>query len=338
MKSDKKALLNIVQKFDGTAITVIGDIMLDHYIWGTVGRISPEAPVVVVNVKKEDWRLGGAGNVAKNLLGLGAKVSISGVLGDDDSGKKTLELFAIENANIEGIIINPFRQSIVKSRVIAHSQQVVRIDREEVKFISEDEVKSIAKTSNGFLSKTQGVIVSDYGKGTICPELLNSLAPSFKSLIEKNVPIVVDPKSPNYPLYKNVTVIKPNRSEASEASGVPIVDRQSAAQAARILLDKWQCKMVLITLGEMGMVIVNSLDPSKPFIEVDTAAKNVYDVSGAGDTVSAVFTLSLAVGAKAEEAAQIANFAAGVVVSELGTVAIDKNKLIASIKENDSSH
>lgn len=336
MKLNKEALLNIVKKFEGTAITVIGDIMLDHYIWGTVGRISPEAPVVVVNVTKEDWRLGGAGNVARNLLGLGAKVSISGVLGDDASGKKTLELFASENANIEGIFVNSSRQSIVKSRVIAHSQQVVRIDREEIKFIDEDEIKNLTKTTKDFLASTKGVIISDYGKGTICSELLNNLASSFRNLIEKSVPIIVDPKSPNYPLYKNVSVIKPNKSEASEASGIVIKDRASAAHAGRILLDKWQCKMVLITLGEMGMVIVNSLDPSKPFIEIDTAAKNIYDVSGAGDTVSAVFTLSLAVGASAEEAAQIANFAAGVVISEVGTVAIEKNKLITSIKESDN--
>lgn len=335
MKFNKTALLNIVNKFEGTPITVIGDIMLDHYIWGKVGRISPEAPVVVVNVTKEDWRLGGAGNVAKNLLGLGAKVFISGTLGNDDAGKRILGLFASENASTKGIYISESRQSIIKSRVIAHSQQVVRIDREEIKFISKNEVANVAKTAKEFLANTKGAIISDYGKGTICSELLDSLADSFSAMVNNNIPVVVDPKSPNYALYKNITAIKPNRSEASEASGIQIKDRETAAQAARILLDKWKCKMVLITLGEMGMVIVNSLDPSLPFIEVDTAAKNVYDVSGAGDTVSAVFTLALAVGASAEEAAQVANLAAGVVVSEVGTVAIEKVKLINSIEEYD---
>ncbi len=334
MKVNKEALLGIIAKYESTPITVIGDLMLDHYIWGKVERISPEAPVVVVNVNNQDWRLGGAGNVLRNLTSLGAKVLFCGMLGEDDAGKKTIELFNNEQADIKGLQISKTRKSTIKTRVIAHSQHVVRIDQEEISPPTDLEIENTVKAVTNTFSQTKGVIVSDYGKGFICANLLNSLAGNFKNFLEKNIPIVVDPKSPNYNLYKNVTVIKPNLKEASESSGIKIKDKATAREAGRILLEKWGCKQVLITLGELGMVGVSSLDKNAETINIDTVAKNVFDVSGAGDTVSAAYTLSLAVGASGEQAAQIANFAAGIVVSEVGTIAIEKDKLIKAIQES----
>ena len=197
--------------------------------------------------------------------------------------------------------------------------------------------QSIATALRGALAEAKGLVVSDYGKGTICDAVYQPLREGFEQgrLGLNKLPVLVDPKSPNFPLYAGATVIKPNRSEASEASGITIHDRDTAAKAARLLLDKWRSDMVLVTLGEQGMVLVESADEKKKAIEVDTVAQDVYDVSGAGDTVSAVFLLSLAVGASAEQAAVLANLAAGVVVAEVGTVAVQTDALLKKIAQGE---
>lgn len=330
MSTNRSALLDVISRFEGTEILVIGDLLLDHYIWGRVERISPEAPVVVVRQTAESKRLGGAGNVVHNLTALGAKVSVCGIVGDDDSGRALLSMLEEQGVGIEGVLIDRSRPTTVKTRVIAHAQQVVRVDRETTEPISEIYQESVAAHFQIQLAKTKGVVISDYAKGTICRPLFQRIEKGYREglLGRHNLPVLVDPKAPNFPLYTRATVIKPNRREAQDASGVMIKERQDALQAGHVLLEKWNAEMVLITLGEMGMALV-SMDGGEPQVdvEVDTVAREVYDVSGAGDTVSAVFLLALAVQATPSEAAALANAAAGIVVGEVGTVAVKLEEL-----------
>jgi len=326
-----KELRSLVDRFSGAPVLVVGDLFLDHYIWGKVNRVSPEAPVVIVNVTSEDRRLGGAGNVARNLAELGAKVFMCGRVGDDEHGRTVIGLLEELGADTEGVMLDRTQGTILKTRVIAHSQQVVRIDHETLKPLGNSYAQGIATTMKSKFPTVKGVIVSDYGKGTICEEVYRPIREGFDAGILGlgKAPVLIDPKAPNFPLYSRASVIKPNRSEAAEASGIAITDRAAATKAGKALLERWGSEMVLITLGEQGMVLV-SADNSPP-IAVDTVAQDVYDVSGAGDTVSAVFLLALAVGASPLHAAVLANLAAGIVVAEVGTVAIKRDQLVERI-------
>lgn len=329
MSTEKAELLSIVEKFSGTPMLVIGDLILDHYVWGKVNRISPEAPVVVVQVTEESRRPGGAGNVANNLSALGAAVSVCGLVGDDDDGRALLELLEARAIDASGVLVDRTRPTTVKTRVIAHAQQVVRVDREIAAPISESYREGIAAALQAKLGHARGIVVSDYAKGVICEPIFRRIEQGFEQgvLGLGKAPVIVDPKCRNLGLYSRATVIKPNRSEAEEASGISINSRAKAIEAGGILLDRWNCDMVLITLGEMGMVLVSKMQDQEPVIEVETMAREVYDVSGAGDTVSAVFALSLSVGATSRQAALLANYAAGIVVAEVGTVAVTEEQL-----------
>lgn len=336
MKIDKSKLLEVVDRFQGVPMLVVGDLLLDHYIWGSVDRISPEAPVVVVQVTEENKRLGGAGNVANNLVSLGAKALICGAVGDDEAGQQMLELFQSNGVDTQGILLDSTRPTTQKTRVIAHAQQVVRVDREIAEPLSAEKQKEIGQRVAAALTQSQGVIVSDYAKGAICGPVFDALAEASPSKGSANPPtILVDPKAPNFTLYKGATVIKPNRKEAEESSGMRIRKREDAILAGRELLKLWDTEMVLITLGEMGMVLVARDSEGQAPIEVDTVARDVYDVSGAGDTVSAVFSLSLAAGASNEDAAILANIAAGVVVGEVGTAVVSADSLRSAIKRTE---
>jgi D-beta-D-heptose 7-phosphate kinase/D-beta-D-heptose 1-phosphate adenosyltransferase len=324
-----KELLEIVDRFAGVPVTVVGDLIVDHYIMGSVDRISPEAPVVVVHVAEENKRLGGAANVANNLLSLGASASMCGVVGDDESGRELISLMEADGINVEGVLVASDRPTIVKTRVIAHAQQVVRVDREEVSDLPLTLQSELARHVEKSYSKSQGqqskgIIVSDYAKGAICPAICDALGQGYAKgdLGASTVPVLIDPKMPNFPLYSAATVIKPNKKEAEEACGIKIRARSDAIAAGVELLKRWNTEMLLITLGEMGMVLVSTVDGAEPEVEVDTEAREVYDVSGAGDTVSAVFLLALTVGATPRQAAVLSNVAAGVVVSEVGTAPI----------------
>ncbi len=328
----EKELRPIVERFVGAPVLVVGDVFLDHYIWGKVSRVSPEAPVVIVNVTSEDRRLGGAGNVARNLSQLGAKVVMCGRVGDDDNGKNVLQLLRDIGAETEGVVRDRTQGTILKTRVIAHQQQVVRIDHETLKPLQGESAQELSGAMAARFAAVKGVIVSDYGKGTICEEVYRPIREGAQQgvLGFGRAPVLVDPKSPNFSLYSHASIIKPNRSEAAEASGMAIPDRDAAVIAGRRLVERWGSNMVLITLGEQGMVMV-SADPNEAPIAVDTVAQDVYDVSGAGDTVSAVFLLALAVGATPYQAAVLSNIAAGVVVAEVGTVAIRREQLLERI-------
>jgi D-glycero-beta-D-manno-heptose-7-phosphate kinase len=331
MNNEQERLISLVDSFQGTPMLVVGDCILDHYIWGKVNRISPEAPVVVVEVTEEDKRPGGAGNVANNLVALGSSVSMCGIIGDDVSGKEMLELLNSSGITTDSIIIDSSRPTTMKTRVIAHAQQVVRVDREKVVKLEKPYVKKLCDAVSLKLKNIRGIVISDYAKGAIVPELFNIFQQARAGGVfgNKNIPILVDPKHPNFSFYTGVTVIKPNRMEAQEASGIQVRDSDSAIDAGRLLLEKWDAEMVLITLGEDGMALISKT--TKDALHIHTKAREVYDVSGAGDTVSAVFTLALSVGATAQEAAELANIAAGIVVAEVGTVAVSADQLRQAI-------
>jgi len=326
-------LLSIIEKFKDTPILLVGDLMLDHYVWGKVDRISPEAPVVVVEVTEESERPGGAALVAHNLVQLGAKVYLSGIIGDDGAGRSLASILEALSIDTSALIVDSNRPTTVKTRVIAHSQQVVRVDRENKDPVSGSIGVELAKRIEKLIPKTKALIISDYAKGAITEPLFDLLDIENQAgrLGFGKYPVVIDPKAPNFSLYRSATVIKPNRAEAAAAANIAIPTRAHALSAGQILLDKWGSEMVLITLGDEGMALVTNNPELPQTVEIDTTAREVFDVSGAGDTVNAVFTLALAVGASPSDAAQLANYAAGLVVAEVGTVAVTAADLRAAV-------
>jgi D-beta-D-heptose 7-phosphate kinase/D-beta-D-heptose 1-phosphate adenosyltransferase len=333
VQSTRQELFETLDKIRGLEVLVVGDVILDRYIWGSVERISPEAPVPVVLVKRVEDRLGGAGNVVRNLSALGAKVSLSGFIGDDDEGRVVLKLLESDGVEKDGVLIDRSRPTALKTRVIAATQQICRVDREnpgapQVVGLRE----GIAAYIDANLEKSKVVIVSDYGKGVISDVLMTKLFEARqKGRLGLGVrPLVVDPKPPNYGLYRGISVATPNRKEAEVASGLKITNKEKAMEAARLLLKKWEAEMMMITLGEDGLMIVPS--DTGDGIVLDTVAQNVFDVSGAGDTVIAIFSAALAAGATARVAGDLANIGAGVVVSEVGTVAVNPEKLRTEIE------
>jgi D-beta-D-heptose 7-phosphate kinase/D-beta-D-heptose 1-phosphate adenosyltransferase len=316
----------IVSKFASLRIVALGDLMLDEFIWGEVRRISPEAPVPVVEVKRETWQLGGAGNVVSNLLELGAQAMAIGVVGNDDSAKHLRARLTERRADTEGIVTDASRPTTRKTRIVAHSQQMVRADREDRSPISADIENLIVDTFSRALSKADAVIISDYEKGLLTSSLLRRVIESTQS---QQKTICLDPKIRNFAHYRGVDVITPNQIEAERASGVEITDEASLVLAARRIRDLISCKNVLITRGEHGMSL---LDDQGEITHIPTVAREVYDVTGAGDTVIATLTLALASGANLNEAAIIANYAAGIVVGKIGTATISNQELLAALQ------
>lgn len=335
MKIPKQVLFDALSSIEGTPILVLGDLMLDRYVWGRVDRISPEAPVPVVLVNKTEDRLGGAGNVVNNLCKLGAKVSLAGFVGSDIEGRIVQKLLARKGVVGDGIIIDPAVKTTLKTRVIAQSQQVVRVDREESVSHQESLYHKLASWLELNISQHKAVIVSDYGKGTIAAPVMAALEQTgqkFKSGQARS-PVVLDPHPRNYGIYANINVAKPNRREAEIATGLKIRTREQALSAARVLADKWGAQIALVTLGEDGMVLTAPEISGGLFL--DTVAVEVFDVSGAGDTVTALFAAALAAGISSEIAGVLANLAAGVVVAEVGTAAIDPDKLRLAIERQE---
>lgn len=319
----------IVSKFSDLRIVALGDLMLDEFIWGEVRRISPEAPVPVVEIKRETWHPGGAGNVVSNLLELGARAVPVGVVGDDEAAKMLRDRFAERKAGIEGIITDSSRPTTRKTRVVAHSQQMVRADREDRSPVSNAIEARVIAAFNQALSDADAVIVSDYDKGLLTPRVLRAVIESAQS---RGRIICLDPKIRNFAHYREVDVITPNQSEAERATGVEITDESSLVAAARRIRDLIACRNVLITRGERGM---SMLDAGGEVMSIPTVAREVYDVTGAGDTVIAALTLALASAANLNEAAIIANHAAGVVVGKVGTAAISRDELLAALRDLD---
>ena len=315
-------LRGLVRDFENSKVLVVGDLILDRYIWGKVSRISPEAPVPVVEVINDDFKLGGAANVANNIIALGGQVTVAGVAGKDRAGQVLRQL--LEDRGIVCEIFEDSRPTTVKTRVIAHNQQVVRFDREEKKGLSASLLKILISFLGHAVHEHAAVIVSDYKKGVVSRMLIREI---LKHAKPKRKLLAVDPKVGHFHFYKGAGLITPNVMEASQGSGVEIRDEKSLIRAGKTLLNRLACGAVLITRGEEGM----SLFEKERITHIPTVARHVFDVTGAGDTVIAAFALAYASGATLQEAAVVANHAAGIVVGEVGTAVVTPEKLLKSL-------
>lgn len=313
--------MNLIEKFGNSKILVIGDVMLDRYWWGDVTRISPEAPVPVVRLRKDSVDPGGAANVAVNVAGLSATAYLVGVVGHDAEGKSLANSLEAHNVSPDHLVRSSSRTTNVKTRVIAHSQQVVRIDQEITLALSPEDEAKICDTISETAKEADLILVSDYAKGVLTAKVLSTL---FKLAREYEKPILVDPKGKDYSKYLGASVLTPNRREAAEAcnfdeDGEDLVDR-----AGRKLIEDLDLSAVLVTQSEDGMTL---FERNKAGVRLGSLAKAVYDVTGAGDTVIATMAVALASGSTYLEAARIANIAAGIVVEQIGTTAISRQLL-----------
>lgn len=318
---------NIFKNFKNSKIIVIGDLILDRYIYGSVNRISPEAPVPVVEVSHDTFMLGGAANVAHNIISLGGTVTVVGVIGKDRQGKVLKQL--LQDKNIGHAIFEDSRPTTIKTRVIAHNQQAVRFDKEIKTKISVRVAQDVLTFLNHAILEHDAIILSDYEKGMISRGFVQEIV-KIAGLRKKF--IAVDPKVRNFHYYKGASMIKPNLMEASKHTGVDIKDENSLHKAGRMLMNKMSCRAILITRGQEGM----SLFEEHKVRDMPTVARQVYDVTGAGDTVIAAFTLAYVSGATMHEAAMMANHAAGIVVGELGTAVVNLKNLEKSLLSNGS--
>jgi len=327
--SVSEPLISYIKKFSQARISVIGDLMIDEFIYGTAERISPEAPVPVVKVVEKRYCLGGAANVLINIHSLKGKGFICGVVGNDEMGKKFTSEMKRLGIDSSGIIMELDRQTTVKSRIIANQrQQVVRYDQEERRQINNTSKRKILSYLKEKFRSVNALIISDYGKGVITNALLKEVLALAKR--EGLIICVDNPKFNNHRLYKRyANIITPNKKEAAKVSGIEIESEEDLVRVGKKLLSNLACDAALITRGEEGMSLFERKNGK--FIHIPTKAKEVYDVTGAGDTVIAVITLALAVGASYREAARISNHAAGIVVSKLGTATTTPEELIDKI-------
>ncbi|MFC1549285.1 D-glycero-beta-D-manno-heptose-7-phosphate kinase [Nitrospirota bacterium] len=312
--------MDIIKEFRKRRVLVIGDLILDRFIWGSVNRISPEAPVPVVDVSDQNFALGGAANVASNIVSLGGNATVLGIVGVDRAAERIRKI--LSDKGIDFISIEDSRPTTVKTRVIAHNQQVVRFDQESREKLSGRSLKAMLSGIDSAVKEHDAVIVSDYMKGVVTKQAIERI---IKAAGRKFV--AVDPKVGHFHLYKGVSLITPNMKEASEGSGVEIRDNASLKKAGKALMRKTS-KTVLITRGEDGM----SLFEKGRISHIPTLAKHVYDVTGAGDTVIAVLAMAFASGASLTDAAVISNHAAGIVVGEVGTATATPDGLRRSLK------
>ncbi len=324
----KDALKAALDKLAGVSMIVVGDAIVDRYIWGEVERISPEAPVPVLDVVNAEDRLGGAANVAHNLAQLGVSVSIAALVGDDDEAESFRELLSKQKINPDLLVVDKNRCTTVKTRVMAGQQQIVRIDHEVRAAASVDAQQQLAKIVLRVGDK--GLVISDYGKGVVVPAVLEAV----ESVVLAGASVMVDPHPNNYERYRKLGMCKPNRKEAEAATGIRITDNESAAKAARSLLMNWGCSTVVLSLGGGGVCIVEQ-DSQTPLF-LPTKARQVFDVSGAGDTLVAVFAAGKQAGLSTAVSGELANLAAGVVVSQVGTVPVTKSLLIHEIEQIES--
>jgi D-glycero-beta-D-manno-heptose-7-phosphate kinase len=326
-KNESKRLTALIDKFPKTRTLVVGDVMLDHYIWGQVSRISPEAPVPVVNVTRENLLLGGSTNVVNNIHALGARVGVCGVIGNDDAGRQLVHMLREQGIRTDGLIVEHNRPTTIKTRIIAHSQQVVRFDREAKSSIEKETHQQIyAYVKQQVLDGLDAIVVSDYCKGVVTKGLVRDLVTLAK---KHKVVVSVDPKISHFGIYSGVTILTPNTKEAALGSKIDIDDEKSLIKAGKQLLSRLKCTAVLITRGEHGM----SLFERGKITHIPTVAREVYDVTGAGDTVISVLTLAMAAGASLGDAARLSNFAAGIVVGIIGTATVAPAELKQKITE-----
>ena len=323
----KQGANEVLQRIGARKIVVLGDVMLDEFIWGDVTRISPEAPVPVVEIRRESVHLGGAANVLANLIALGARAAVIGVIGNDSGGERLRAALRKINSSQSDdyLVVDESRPSTIKTRIIAHNQLVVRADREHrtaIDAATEDRIIAALKTA---LRDADAFVVSDYDKGVVTPRILAQILP----LAYQRVPVLIDPKIRNFASYQPATLVTPNHHEALRLTNLEDHSDVGLHQAARLIREKLGCDSVLITRGDRGMILLErDHDP----VFVDTVAREVYDVTGAGDTVIATLAGALAAGASMLEAATLANHAAGIVVAKVGTATATANELLASFE------
>jgi len=325
-KISKERFDQIFSGWGGHKILVLGDVMLDEYLWGNVSRISPEAPVPVVEVVKESIKLGGAANVALNVKNLRDEPILVGVIGDDRNGEKMLSALNEVQIKSEGIFVGGPRMTTIKTRIIAHNQQVVRADRENTEEIPEKLTEEIISFVKKSLPDINTIIISDYGKGVITYQLLSKLIELCK---QNEVFIAVDPKDTHFMNYKHVSLITPNHHEAGFVYGKRIRDESILKEVGWGLLEKLKVEALLITRGDKGMSL---FEANKTLTHFPTRAREVYDVTGAGDTVISAFTCAVAAEANYKEATLISNHAAGLVVGEIGTAQVTKEELMDDLE------
>jgi len=316
----------LLKAMRGRRVMVLGDVMLDEFLWGDVSRISPEAPVPVVEVKRQTFHLGGAGNVAGNVRSLGGRAFLTGVIGKDVAGDKLRG--AVVEAGIDDLLVPADRErpTTVKTRIIAHHQQVVRADREQSDEISASLEHAVLSRARQALPDCSALILSDYQKGVLTPRVMKAVLALAR---KQRIPVLVDPKVRHFTRYRGVSIITPNHLEAEQATGIRIHGAGDLEAAGRKILRLLKCDAVLVTRGEQGMTLFQQgLQP----LHIPAAAREVFDVTGAGDTVIAALGLACAAGATLEEAARLANHAAGVVVGKLGTAAALPGEILEAVK------
>jgi D-beta-D-heptose 7-phosphate kinase/D-beta-D-heptose 1-phosphate adenosyltransferase len=317
----------LLRAIEGRRVLVVGDVMLDEFLWGKVVRISPEAPVPVVEVTGQSFHLGGAGNVASNVRSLGGAAVLAGVVGEDAAGVRLREELAA--AGIEdALVVSPGgRPTTVKTRIVAHHQQVVRADREQ----SDDIVDALERALVARLAPAAAgcgaIVVSDYQKGVVTPRVMRALVALAR---RRRLPVLVDPKVRHFRRYRGAAIITPNQQEAEQATGIRIRTAADLQAAGQRVLQLLRCRAALITRGEHGMSL---FEQGRRPLHVPTAAREVFDVTGAGDTVIATLALALAAGAPLPRAAVLANFAAGVVVAKLGTATASPAEVLAAVEQ-----
>jgi D-glycero-beta-D-manno-heptose-7-phosphate kinase len=323
----------LLRKFSSKRILVIGDLMLDEFVWGRVSRISPEAPVPVVEVVRESYYPGGAANVARNVRAFTASVSVTGLIGEDAHATRLRALLTQNGIGLDGLQSDPTFQTIVKTRIIARQQQVVRVDRERPQPLSAEGRKKAVLKIRESLPDLDAIIFEDYGKGLLQQEFVDEVTALARA---QGKMVTADPNSQNRLVWRGMTAVKPNRSEAFAAANQtlrepgPEPSRDAALlKVGAELLRLWNPQFLLITLGDQGMILFSQHEP--PF-HVPSRAREVYDLSGAGDTAIALFTLALASGASASEAAEISNHASSVVVGKLGTATLSQRELLESFR------
>lgn len=315
----------LLESFEDLTILVVGDLMLDEYLWGKSDRISPEAPVPVVNITGEDLRLGGAGNVANNLLSLGCKVRVASVLGEDVDGRRLQSLLQASSIAIDDLVCNSGRMTSRKSRILASNQQMLRIDREVCTPISSEEEDLLLAKVRQIVPQVQGILLSDYLKGVLTERVIQEIITLGQSCA---LPVIIDPKGTDYRKYRGATLLTPNRKEIQLASGVTITDEQSLRRAGRQLFDELALDALVVTRSEEGMTLFLPEGQEEHF---PTLAREVFDVSGAGDTVLASLGACLAAGVSVNQAARLSNLAAGIVVGKVGTSTVSPEEILEEL-------
>jgi rfaE bifunctional protein kinase chain/domain len=313
----------IIENFSRSRVLVVGDIMADHFIWGKVSRISPEAPVPVVEVKKDHFMLGGCANVLNNIFAMGGRVHLAGVVGSDETGRRLLSEFRSRGLDTDGIVVEAGRPTTLKTRIVAHGQQVVRFDREDRKPVQAKSIRKILSYIESLRDDLGALVVSDYSKGVVSRPLLEGIR---KVIAGRPIFTCVDPKQRDFSVYQGFDIVTPNHHEAGYAAGEEMQNGQDHIRVGMKLLQQYDFKALLMTLGEEGMSLFERNGRIR-HTAFPAEAREVFDVTGAGDTVIGVLALSMAAGASFREAAYLANHAAGIVVGKAGTATVTREEL-----------